>query len=55
MSSILIAIEIIWVGLVIAIIAFYFIMKQKLRNKKEEEQAAETVEKTMEDTKSSKE
>ena len=55
MSSILIAIEIIWVGGVIAVIAFYFIMKRKLRKKKEEKQAPDTATKTTEDIKSSKE
>jgi hypothetical protein len=55
MSSILIAIEVIWVGGVIAVIAFYFIMKKKLRKKKEEKQAAEMATKTMEEMKSSRE
>ena len=55
MGSILIAIEIIWVGGVIAVIAFYFIMKRKLRKKKEEKQAPDTATKTTEDIKSSKE
>ena len=52
MSGILLAIEIIWVGGVIAIIGFYFIMKRKLRNKRTEAQTAETTADTTEELKS---
>ena len=54
MGSILIVIEIIWVGGVIAIIAFYLIMKRMLRKKKVEEQTAEATAQTLEEFKSSK-
>ena len=39
MGNILIGIEIFWVGGVIAIFAFYFVMKRKLHKKRERELA----------------
>ena len=54
MGSILIAIEIIWVGGVIAIIAFYLIMKRKFRKKKADEQTAEAAAQTLGEFKSDK-
>ena len=39
MGNILVGIEILWVGLVIAIFAFYFVMKRKLHKKRERELA----------------
>ena len=48
MGNILVGIEILWVGLVIAIFSLYFIVKRNLRKKKEQElakkAAAEAVE-----------
>ena len=54
MSNILIGVEILWVGGVIAVIVFYLIMKRKYRKKKEEQTAKAAVE-GVEEMKPSKE
>lgn len=51
MGNILICIEIIWVGGVIAVIVFYFVIKRNLRKKKENDLTAKTIMGTMKELK----
>ena len=54
MSGKLITIEIIWVGGVVAIIVFYFIITRKLHNKRAEEQSAKMTTETVKELNSGK-
>ena len=55
MGNILIAIEILWVGGVIAVIVFYLVMKRKLRKRKQREQTVKAAMEAAEELKSGKE
>jgi len=55
MGNILVGIEIIWVGGVIAVIVFYFIIKRKFRNKKDNELIAKAAAEPVEELKSGEE